>query len=42
MLFLVANVLTYRPEDENHPSVKPDKTVDNLAHAVDLLLQGHL
>ena len=31
-------VLAYRPEDENHPTVKPDRVVDNLAHAVDVLL----
>ncbi len=28
----------HRPEDERHPTVKPDRVVDNLAHAVDLLL----
>ncbi|XP_053407272.1 phospholysine phosphohistidine inorganic pyrophosphate phosphatase-like isoform X2 [Mercenaria mercenaria] len=30
----------YRPEDENHPTVKPDGFVDNLAQAVDLILAG--
>ncbi len=30
-------VLSYRPEDEKHPTVKPDKVVDNLAQAVQLL-----
>uniref|UniRef100_T1JH65 Phospholysine phosphohistidine inorganic pyrophosphate phosphatase n=1 Tax=Strigamia maritima TaxID=126957 RepID=T1JH65_STRMM len=28
----------YRPSDENHPLVKPDVIVDNLAKAVDLIL----
>ncbi|XP_077992626.1 phospholysine phosphohistidine inorganic pyrophosphate phosphatase-like [Glandiceps talaboti] len=28
----------FRPSDENHPDVKPDGFVDNLAQAVDLLL----
>lgn len=29
----------FRPSDERHPDVKPDGYVDNLAEAVDLLLQ---
>nr|XP_025971657.1 phospholysine phosphohistidine inorganic pyrophosphate phosphatase [Dromaius novaehollandiae] len=29
----------YRPSDENHPQVKPDAYVNNLAEAVELLLQ---
>ncbi|KAK7486238.1 hypothetical protein BaRGS_00022561 [Batillaria attramentaria] len=29
----------YRPSDENHPKVKPDGIVDNLAQAVDILLK---
>ncbi|XP_010220670.1 PREDICTED: phospholysine phosphohistidine inorganic pyrophosphate phosphatase [Tinamus guttatus] len=29
----------YRPSDENHPQVKPDAYVDNLAEAVELILQ---
>ncbi|XP_034564671.1 phospholysine phosphohistidine inorganic pyrophosphate phosphatase [Notolabrus celidotus] len=28
----------YRPSDENHPTVKADGTVDNLAQAVDMIL----
>ena len=28
----------YRPSDENHPKVTPDKIVDNLAKFVDILL----
>ncbi|XP_062491188.1 phospholysine phosphohistidine inorganic pyrophosphate phosphatase isoform X4 [Pezoporus occidentalis] len=31
----------YRPCDENHPHVKPDAYVTNLAEAVDILLQQH-
>ncbi|CAC5407212.1 LHPP [Mytilus coruscus] len=30
----------YRPSDENHPTVKADGYVDNLAHAIDLILQS--
>lgn len=30
----------YRAEDERHSTVTPDKVVDNLAHAVDLLLNN--
>lgn len=30
----------YSPSDENHPSIKPDGIVDNLAQAVDLILSG--
>ncbi|XP_014113209.1 PREDICTED: phospholysine phosphohistidine inorganic pyrophosphate phosphatase isoform X1 [Pseudopodoces humilis] len=29
----------YRPSDENHPEVKPDAYVNNLAEAVDIILQ---
>ncbi|NXK65687.1 LHPP phosphatase, partial [Sylvietta virens] len=29
----------YRPSDENHPGVKPDAYVNNLAEAVDIILQ---
>lgn len=29
----------YRPGDENHPAVKPDGYVDNLAQAVELILK---
>ncbi|NXO73497.1 LHPP phosphatase, partial [Phainopepla nitens] len=29
----------YRPSDENHPVVKPDAYVNNLAEAVDIILQ---
>ncbi|KAK7109684.1 phospholysine phosphohistidine inorganic pyrophosphate phosphatase-like isoform X2 [Littorina saxatilis] len=29
----------YRPSDEQHPKVKPDSIVDNLAQAVDILLK---
>ncbi|XP_011674256.1 phospholysine phosphohistidine inorganic pyrophosphate phosphatase [Strongylocentrotus purpuratus] len=29
----------FRPSDEHHPEVRPDGFVENLAHAVDLLLQ---
>ncbi|PKK28123.1 phospholysine phosphohistidine inorganic pyrophosphate phosphatase [Columba livia] len=29
----------YRPSDENHPHVKPDAYVNNLAEAVDVILQ---
>lgn len=32
-------VLPSRPSDEHHPEVKADGYVDNLAEAVDLLLQ---
>lgn len=32
-------VLPPRPSDEHHPEVKADGYVDNLAEAVDLLLQ---
>lgn len=28
-----------RPSDENHPLVKPDAYVNNLAEAVDIILQ---
>ena len=28
----------YRPTDESHPKVKPDKIVDNLAEIVNILL----
>lgn len=28
-----------RPSDENHPQVKPDAYVNNLAEAVDIILQ---
>jgi phospholysine phosphohistidine inorganic pyrophosphate phosphatase len=28
----------YRPSDEDHPTVRPDKIVDNLADFVDQLL----
>jgi len=28
----------FRKSDENHPEVKPDGIVDNLAQAVDMLL----
>ncbi|XP_022080710.1 phospholysine phosphohistidine inorganic pyrophosphate phosphatase-like isoform X2 [Acanthaster planci] len=31
----------FRPSDENHPTVRPDGFVDNLAHAVDILLKAH-
>lgn len=31
--------LPCRPSDENHPHVKPDAYVNNLAEAVDILLQ---
>jgi phospholysine phosphohistidine inorganic pyrophosphate phosphatase len=30
----------YRPVDENHATVQPDATVDDLAHAVDLILKS--
>ena len=30
----------YRPSNENHPTVKPDKIVDNLAAFVDELLES--
>lgn len=30
----------YRPSDENHPTVKPDGYVDNLAQAVDLIIKS--
>lgn len=33
------SVISFRAEDENHPTVKPDRIVNNLAGAVDLLLQ---
>ena len=33
------DVLNCRPEDEHHPTVKPDGYVDNLAQAVDLILK---
>ena len=29
----------FRPSDENHPAVRPDMIVDNLASLVDLILQ---
>ena len=29
----------FRPSDEHHPKVKPDKIVDNLSQFVDILLQ---
>lgn len=32
-------VLSSRPADEQHPEVKADGYVDNLAEAVDLLLK---
>jgi len=31
----------FRPSDENHPVVKPSGIVDNLAQAVELILQNH-
>ena len=30
--------ITYRPEDEQHADVKPDRIADNLAQAVDFIL----
>ena len=30
----------YRETDENHPKVKPDKIVDNLAEIVNIILNG--
>lgn len=30
----------FRPEDENHPTIKPSGIVDNLASAVDMILRG--
>ena len=32
-------IFSSRPEDEHHPSVKPDGYVNNLAEAVDLILK---
>jgi len=29
----------FRPSDENHPTVKPDGFVNNLAHAVDFIIK---
>ena len=37
--FKKPDVLNCRPEDEHHPTVKPDGYVDNLAQAVDLILK---
>lgn len=30
----------YRPQDENHPDVKPDGYVDNLAEAIDIIVKS--
>ena len=32
----------YRPTDENHPKVKPDKIVDNLSEIVEILLSHNV
>ena len=39
ILNVILFAFSFRPEDESHPTVKPDWIVDNLAEAVDKLLQ---
>lgn len=33
------SLISNRPEDEHHGDVKPDRIVDNLAQAVNILLE---
>ena len=37
--FISFTLFIFRPSDEDHPTVKPDGYVDNLAQAVDLYLK---
>ena len=34
-------MICFRPSDENHPTVKADGHVDNLACAVDMILENY-